>query len=198
MTRQNIIIEERRLDEIHAWMPTGKGTDLPEILQGIYFMDGNNLPDDCLTLNAKWEGKNLTLLLPVLNPLQWTFHSSDEGRRLLDTIRRIDLIYEIRFKDNSLRRADILPIIFGLRLPQWILAFEMNQKEDSIDGGTWERKNFIFFRLIPRGGYTLRKVVDKDGQKLPAFKDMLAKVPEKCIVVADTNPQASQSLPTRG
>ncbi|MEM8829904.1 MAG: hypothetical protein AAGE96_11155 [Cyanobacteria bacterium P01_G01_bin.19] len=39
------------------------------------------------------------------------------------------------------------------------------------------------FRSIPLGGYILRKIVDRDGQKLPTFDNMLTKVRETCIVV---------------
>ncbi len=68
-------------------------------------------------------------------------------------------------------------------MPRWIVAFEMNQTEDSVDGSTWDRRNVGFFRLIPMGGYVLRKIVDHKGQKTPLFDDMLTKVQETCIVV---------------
>ena len=52
MNQDNSTIEERRFDDIQTWMSTGQGTNLPEVLQGIYFMDGNKLAEDCLTLSA--------------------------------------------------------------------------------------------------------------------------------------------------
>ena len=72
-------------------------------------------------------------------------------------------------------------------MPTWIFVLEMNQTEDSVDGMTWNRNNRGFFRLIPLGGYILRKIIDKNGQKTPAFDNMLAKVLETCIVVTQTN-----------
>jgi len=184
MIQPNSTVEERRLDEIDTWMSTGQGTDLPEVLQGIYFMDGNVLPDDCITMNGQWEPDSLTLSLPVFAPLKWTFHASINGQMLLKLVQLTKLVYEIRFKDNSFRRADAIPKALGIGLPTWILVFEMNQTEDSVDGSKWERKNIGFFRLIPMGGYILRKIVDPKGLKTPAFDDMLTKVQEKCIVVA--------------
>ena len=185
MNQSKTEIVEKRFDEIHTWMPTGQGTDLPDTLQGIYFMDGNKLPDDCFTMNGQWDSARLTLLIRVFGPLQWTFHPSDSGRRLLKLIQSIKLVYEIRFHDHTFRRADAIPTAFGLRLPRWIVVFEMNQTEDSIDGSTWERSNRGFFRLIPMGGYILRKIVDKNGQRLPSFDKMLAKVQETCIIVGE-------------
>ena len=95
------------------------------------------------------------------------------------------LVYEIRFHDDTFRRADAIPTVLGIGLPLWIMAFEMNQTEDSVDGSTWDRRNVGLFRSIPLGGYILRKIVDRNGQKLPSFDNMLTKVRETCIVVAE-------------
>ena len=178
-------IEERRFDRIQTWMSTGKGTDLPDVLKGIYFMDGNKLPDDCFTMNAQWDSDSLTLFMGVFDPLQWTFHPSISGRLLLKLVQLFKVVYEIRFQDDTFRRADAIPTALGIRLPLWIVAFEMNQTEDSIDGSTWDRRNVGLFRSIPLGGYILRKIVDRDGQKLPTFDNMLTKVRETCIVVSE-------------
>lgn len=179
------IIEEQRFDRISTWMSTGQGTKLPDVLQGIYFMDGNKLPDDCFTMNARWDSDSLTLFMRVFDPLQWTFNPSNGGRILLKLTQLFQLVYEIRFHDNTFRRADAIPTILGIRLPLWIVAFEMNQTEDSINGSTWNRRNVGLFRSIPLGGYILRKIVDRDGQKLPTFDNMLTKVRETCIVVVE-------------
>jgi hypothetical protein len=185
----NTIIEEQRFDRIQTWMSTGKGTDLPDVLKGIYFMDGNKLPDDCFTMDAQWDSDSLTLFMGVFNPLQWTFHPSSSGRILLKLAQLFQLVYEIRFHDRTFRRADAIPTFLGIRLPLWIVAFEMNQTEDSIDGSTWDRRNVGLFRSIPLGGYILRKIVDRDGQKLPTFDNMLREVRETCIVVAEKEKQ---------
>jgi hypothetical protein len=189
MNQDNITIEERRFDDIQTWMSTGKGTDLPEVLQGIYFMDGNNLPEDCLTLNAcaSWNPETLTLSVRTHDPFQWTFHPSVAGRRLLQNNKSQKLLINILFQDDTLRRADVIPQFYGIPFPRWILGFEMIQTEDSVDGMTWYRRNNIFFGLIPAGGYILRKIVDKNGQKTPAFNNMLAKVQETCIVVTKSS-----------
>ena len=179
------IIEERRFDRIKTWMSTGKGTNLPDVLKGIYFMDGNKLPDDCFTMDARWDSDSLTLFMPVFDPLQWTFHPSNSGRILLKLAQLFQLVYEIRFYDDTFRRADAIPTVLGIGLPMWIVAFEMNQTEDSIDGSIWDRINVGLFRQIPLGGYILRKIVDRDGQKLPSFDNMLTKVRKTCIVVAE-------------
>ncbi|MCL2925462.1 MAG: hypothetical protein MGF17_12810 [Trichodesmium sp. MAG_R04] len=189
MNQDNTTIEERRFDDIQTWMSTGQGTNLPEVLQGIYFMDGNKLAEDCLTLSActSWNSETLTLSIRPSDPLQWTFEPSNEGRKLIQVLKSSRTLLNIRFQDNTFRKADVIPSFYGIQMPTWIFVLEMNQTEDSVDGMTWNRNNRGFFRLIPLGGYILRKIIDKNGQKTPAFDNMLAKVLETCIVVTQTN-----------
>ena len=62
--------------------------ELPEVLQGIFFMDGNVLPDDCFTMySSDWNADQLTLLLRVFDPVIWTFHSSMGGRMLVYLVK---------------------------------------------------------------------------------------------------------------
>lgn len=173
-------LEERLFRTIGQWMPTGQ--NLPDVLQGIYFMDGNELPDDCLTLNATWEAETLSLKLPVFGPRQWTFQPSPAGRRLFSLVKALRLTYEIRFQDETLRHAIVIPTILGIRIPRWITEFTMTQTNDSRNSEAWDRRNTVFFRLIPAGGYILRKIVDGQGAKLPAFDAMLTQVQETCLV----------------
>lgn len=180
-------VKEKELKTIDRWMLTGQGTELPEVLQGIYFMDGNVLPDDCITLNAAWDAKQLTLQLPVFGPRQWTFHPSLAGRGLLQLVKLFKVVYEIRFEDETLRHAVVIPSILGFKTPRWLIEFTMTQTEGSINGEIWDRQNTLFFRLIPAGGYILRKIVDAEGSKTPAFGKMLAQVQETCLIVVNSN-----------
>ena len=45
-----MLIEEKQLKDIANWMKVEPPAELPEVLQGIFFMDGNVLPYDCLTM----------------------------------------------------------------------------------------------------------------------------------------------------
>lgn len=77
--------------------------ELPEVLQGIFFMDGNVLPDDCLTMySSDWNADQLTLLLRVFDPVIWTFHSSMGGRILVYLVKFSRFTYLFRFSDATL------------------------------------------------------------------------------------------------
>ena len=180
------VVEEKQFNIIDQWMPTGQGTNLPDVLQGIYFMDGNVLPDDCLTFNAAWDVKKRTLRLPVFGPQQWTFQPSSAGQVLLNLVMGLKLVYEIRFEDETFRHAVVVPTVLGFRIPRWLTEFTMSQTPESVDGEVWDRKNTIFFRLIPAGGYVLRKIVDGNRRKMSAFDKMLAQVQPTCLIVVNS------------
>ncbi len=180
-----IKIEKKQLDNIATWMKSVKETNLPSILKGVFFMDGNPLPDDCITMyNLEWDAENNSLLLPVFGELQWTFHNSILGWLLLILAWLSRFSYKIEFEDETLKKSQITPFALGIPLPKWIINATMFQEENSDNGDIWQRKN-IWFGVIPGiGDYTLRRIVDENGNYTPAFNDMLTKVDNDCLVVA--------------
>ncbi|AFY58435.1 hypothetical protein Riv7116_6079 [Rivularia sp. PCC 7116] len=180
----NLKIENKQLDNIATWMKPFKETNLPSVLKGVFFMDGNPLPDDCITMyNLEWDAENNTLSLPVFGQIQWTFHNSILGRLLLIGAWLSQFTYKIQFEDETLQKSQIIPLSLGIPIPKWIINATMCQDESSQNGDIWQRKN-IWFGIIPLiGDYTLRRIVDENGNYTSAFNDMLAKVENECLVV---------------
>jgi hypothetical protein len=178
-------IEKQQLNQIATWMKSETPTNLPSILQGVFFMDGNPLPDDCITFyNQNWDAQNRTLVLPVFAPLQWTFHRSFLGWLLLRSVQLTRFTYKIQFDDDTLQRSQITPVALGISIPRWIIDATMCRENESPNGDTWKRRN-VWFGGVPRiGEYTLRRIVDPQGSYTPAFADMLTKVQSECLVVA--------------
>lgn len=176
------MIETKRLDEIATWMKACKVTNLPEILKGVFFMDGNSLPDHCITMyNLDWDPDSRTLFLPVSAPIQWTFHRSVPGWLLLRGAQLFRFTYKITFADDSLQLAQVIPLVLGIPVPIWIFDATMSREENS-NGDTWTRKT-----AWPggNGDYTLRRVVDAEGSYTPAFTNMLTKVDDECLVITE-------------
>ena len=96
--------------------------------------------------------------------------------------------YLIRFEDNTLQTAQIIPIQLGIHIPQWLVNATMHKDESTPNGDVWQRKN-VWLGGIPRiGEYVMRRIVDEQGRYTPAFQDMLKKVDIDCIAVqAATN-----------
>jgi hypothetical protein len=181
-------VETRELKDIASWMIPVKQTNLPNVLKGVFFMDGNPLPDDCITMyNLEWDAQNRSIDLPVFTPLQWTFHNSISGWLLLRGTELSQFTYRIQFEDDTLQKAQITAYAFGIPIPKWILNARMSQVNNSNNGDTWERKN-VWLSIIPKlGDYILRRIVDADGCYTPAFNDMLTKVQNECLVVTENS-----------
>jgi hypothetical protein len=97
MSNNTVLIEKKQLKDIANWMKVEHPAELPQVLQDIFFMDGNVLPDDFLTkYSSDWNADQLTLLLRVFDPVIWTFHSSMAGRMLLYLVKFYRCTYLFR------------------------------------------------------------------------------------------------------
>lgn len=178
------MIETRSLDDINTWMISTQETGLPATLQGVFFMDGNPLPDTCMTMyNVAWDAENLSLFIPVSGRLQWNFHRTLPGLLLLRAAQIARFGYKIKFTDASLQASEIIPYGFGIAVPKWIVDLTMFQIDGSTNGDIWKRKNIWLGGIPYIGEYILRRVVNADGSYTPAFPDMLNKAPRQCLVV---------------
>jgi hypothetical protein len=101
---------------------------------------------------------------------------------LLRAAQIAQFTYQIKFDDTTLQRAEIIIFSFGFTIPKWIANFSMYQ-EGSSNGDIWKRENVWLGGISSIGGYILRRVVNADGSYTPAFKDMLSKAPNECLVV---------------
>ncbi|MCU0542236.1 MAG: hypothetical protein MUE44_08585 [Oscillatoriaceae cyanobacterium Prado104] len=179
----NIPIEKKQNQDIATWMQVENPNPLPEVLKGIFFMDGNGLPDYCLTMqNAEWNPNNLTLLLRVFDPIIWSFHDSPAGRMLIYFVNFARVTYLFHFSDATLQHAHITPVLFGWQVPRWMVDFLFDRDPNTPNGDIWYRKN-SFFGGPADSGYVLRRVVDKNRQPTPAFKPMLVKIGADCLIV---------------
>ena len=179
-----LTIEQKQFSNIATWMKSNQETKLPDTLQGVFFMDGNPLPDDCITMyNLEWDAQNLTLFLPVFGKVQWTFQPLIQGRILLFGAWLTRFTYKIEFEDETLMRAQITPFGFGIPFPRWIIDATMHQEENSQNGDIWKRENIWLGGASRMGGYTLRRIVDKDGNYTPAFSDMLSTINYQLLTV---------------
>jgi hypothetical protein len=179
-------IEPKELKDIAIWMTSNIPTELPSVLKGVFFMDGNPLPDSCLTLyNLEWDAQTYSLKVPVADPLQWTFHRNFQGLLLLRLAQISRFTYKLQFEDATIQRSQIIPFLLGIPVPTWVVYLTMEREANS-NGDVWHRKN-VWFGGVPRiGEYVMRRVVDETGQYTPAFDDMLKKAPNQCWVVAET------------
>lgn len=152
-------------------------TGLPSPMHGVFFMDGNPLPDDCFTFHRlRFDHQRWTLALPVHGHLQWTFHPTWKGRALALLVSLTRMQYIFQFSDETLTHAVITPVFFGVRVPTWLIEFTLDRTPGNTDSSSWERRNRALFGRFSFGGYTARRVIEGDGRATEAFEPMLASV----------------------
>ena len=166
----------KKVSECTEWMV--KNDSLPDELKGIFFMDGNPLPDDLVTLEGgEWnaEKKILTIKFYGKNPC-WTFHNTCMGRFSKYLLSCMYFNYKIYFSDD-LTTGQIYPCFGRIMIPRIISSF--NMQKDLINDNVWARNN-LFLGCIPTGNYILRRIYDKDRQLIDKFPE---EIPEDCVTI---------------
>ncbi len=168
-------------NQADQYMPVANDrTGLPASLQGLFWMDGNPLPDKLVSFGSStWDAASRTTRIKVYDEGIWSWHGDAQGRALYAFVRAVELIYELKF-DEALTLAEITPIlrIAGktVRVPSAIVRFTARVVGD----GVFLRESYLLGKLI--NTYTFRRVVTADGQRLPAFADYVAASPVTSVI----------------
>ena len=174
VTAAKTVLEAKSCNTVDEWMDTGVGSNIPLDLRGIFFMDGNPMPEDVVTMSGEgttWNPDTLTLEVQVLDSLRWTFRARTPlGRIYLAGLRLLDIRLFLEFKDETLREGIMKSELRGIPFPQFLIAYPFTQTGEN--GETWHRPS-VFFGGLFSIDYTLRKIVDPYGNKMePAFSKM--------------------------
>ncbi len=161
------------------------GSDLtgtPKNLQGLWWLDGNPLPDEVMSLaSARWSKieKNgrvvgYEAVIPVYDQGIWAWHDSLPGRFLYSLVLASRLTYIARFNaDFSFGQITpkFIPLQFlpGVEIPASLLVdFTMTL----VDDGEYQRDSILFGA---RHSYRFRRIVDGEGNRLPAYDEFVEK-----------------------
>jgi hypothetical protein len=180
------VVSDYRLEsfdsaDVDAEVIVGDGsTGLPEALQGLWWMDGNPLPDKVLTFGASpWDPVQRTTRIVVYDDGVWTWHDDLEGRTLYASVRASDLIYELAY-DEAITFAEITPTVkvgaLRVRVPPEVVRFTAQRLADDL----WLRKSYLHGRLVHT--YALRRIVRPDGVREPAYEEYVAAAPPRSLV----------------
>lgn len=178
-----IEIPSDRVDE--EMLIAGGSSGIPDALQGLWWMDGNPLPDEVISLGAStWNPDEQTTRIVVYGERIWSWHANIPGRMLYRMARRSRLVYELQL-DQDPTHGTITPIIDILgarvRVPRWLVALTMERVRD----GLWLRKS-RFFGLIPHV-YHLRRIVSGDGSRLDTYAAYVESAPPRSFLAVRRN-----------
>ncbi len=183
--QERFALEEFSSDQVERLMrlPT-RESGIPEVLQGLWWMDGNPLPDKVISFGGSdWDAARRQTRIRVFGEGVWTWHPDLAGRSAYEFARRTRLTYEIQFNDD-LTFGTITPIFFlggrELRAPQSLVKFTVR----FISDGLWLRESSFFGRLSH--AYALRRIVGEDGQRVePAYQQYLEAAPQTSLVARE-------------
>ncbi len=157
----------------------------PEELGGLWWMDGNPLPDEVVSFaganfeaifNESGELEGHVGIVPVYDEGVWSYHDTEIGRFLVDLARLVRLHYVVEF-NASFTEAQITPSFsptprrFELP-PSRLLDFRMSR----ISENEYLRDSEMFGTPME---YRFRRIVTADGERLPAFQEYLDAIAER-------------------
>lgn len=175
-----ISVPHEELDQF--LVPGTDATGTPEPLQGLWWMDGNPLPDEVISFaGAKWE----TLYedgavvghqtkIPVYDSGIWSWHDSIQGRLLYAGANLVELVYVITFNSDFTFGRAKPEFKLGL-LPSIVIPASMlvDFTVVKISEDEYRRDTVL---LGQKSSYRFRRLVTAEGERLANWEEFLSKV----------------------
>jgi len=163
-------------------VPSSK--ECPEDLQGVFWMDGNSIPEELACLSyAAWDEQNNTFVLNKVNGnCSWTYLDSSIGRFIAWFQERGEAsgMQVFQFKARDLKEGRIWSCTsFDYESTNWLTSLG-KWTMDRLDGpGVSFKRGCYWFHgafgdRLEFGSYTLRKIMNTDGTPLePAYSEFV-------------------------
>ncbi|KAJ3093913.1 hypothetical protein HDU97_008833 [Phlyctochytrium planicorne] len=138
--------------------PSNTPPQVPSYLHGAFYMKGNPLSDEVVSLANGWyDSKDQAYYVRVYDENVWTWDNTVQGKLLYDSIRTNGLTYRITW--NAANITQIEPIF---NVPLWLGNGDITVKE-------WYKN----LTMIPTSdpNYFIRKTLDK-GQPVDSYQVM--------------------------
>lgn len=170
-------LEKVRSDQIDKEMKIANtDNDVFDSLKGLWWMDGNPLPDKIVSLaGSNFNPQTRTLLIKVYDQDIWSWHGNNAGRLSYNFANRVKLEYQIQFNE-SLTFGAVTPFmtIGGVRrtIPENVVKFTVRYSKD----GLWIRDS-SFAGSNKVYSYQFRRIVNKNGTREAAFDDYVKAAP---------------------
>ena len=179
-------------EQVDMIMPIG-GQDsmldanLPELITGLWWFA--ELPGAELTsvagsfAGAEWNAKKRTIALETTVPRVWAWRGDEEGREDVEFFSSLSLNQAYFFTfDETMTTIRIQPQItflykFTIRVPAFLFDFSATR----VDDDTWLLERMVLWN--DWGSYFMRRIVDKNGVRLPIYPEFLKNTTETLIAI---------------
>lgn len=166
----------------------GKTPGLPDKLRGVFWMSTNAAPELLMTLEGQWYSAEKHMVnLDSGGTYAWT-HSTGFVGWVYWFLLRVSYMFrsELHFYFNEDYTHADMPLYAcgcckdgsccdGCWVPMG-QSWSMDMRED---GNTWDRNIYLWcmpWRRWELGSYVLRRIIDHEGNRLPAFEEMMEQV----------------------
>lgn len=179
------LVEKLPVDEAaFKLIQTHRNEDLPDHIRGVFWMQGNTFPEDIFTLEAGLFQKE-SRYISISEPYKaWTYN--DDWLGVMEyaimvhpfhQMGTIDFAFDADYTNASL---PLKVHLFGMSFTIGEWRFTMEDQKGDV-WARWQREGENW-----RPVYTLKKVLDKDGNKLPAFDELVSTAKESVPVASMT------------
>jgi hypothetical protein len=160
--------------DIDKYMVVGNKYNVPkeiEELQGLWYMNGNPLSDECFSLaNSYYDPAKEAVIINVYEAGIWSFSPTTAGKNVYDISRTLGYTYELKRINIG---WDIVPVghwppylgNLNVVIPHAAARFTMEPTEDP---NIWIKRSYFFNGEAQ--DYTLQRIVYPDGTRTPLFE----------------------------
>jgi len=188
----------------------GKTENLPPKLQGVFWMSTNAAPELLATLEgSSWDVDRRMLNLDAGSTYNWTY-SADAVGWVYWFFLRVSYFFcaEMQMTFNEDITEASMPLYVcgccpdscpcdGVWMPTGMI---WKMKQDPNDENAWNREIYLYCNptnLWEFGSYRLIRIIDENGQKLPAYNDMVEQMTKTSADTEDPKLKIIYSKPAQ-
>jgi len=159
----------------------GKTPNLPDKLRGVFWFGTNKAPELLWTLEGtEFDEANRRITLKSGGEFNWTYSTGVIGWLYWAGLRFSYMLcakLHIDFEDDDLAFAKLPLFMCNCIWTPMGMWWHLKQ----IDENTWDRPIYLYcmpWRKWEFGSYVFQRIIDENGNKLPAFDDMVRSTEE--------------------
>lgn len=198
---RKVLVSELPAAMLQHWRERpGTASKLPDFLQGVFWMSDNVAPEVLVCFMGEDfdpVSRRLTVLLG--RQFNWSYNSNALGVLEFLAVSLLGLGSSIVLQFNEdYTSAELRIVILGLVDGTKLSKQEYSMKRQVQDPENWDRVTKLDGQISEGLSYTLRRVLDQEGNKLPAFGDMVKQAETGAPVKGVTVKSKIQLVQTMG
>ncbi|MCG8417587.1 MAG: hypothetical protein MJE77_06535 [Proteobacteria bacterium] len=176
------VVEHKDIDQ--ALRIGSDATHTPDSLQGLWWMDGNPLPDEVVSfagaefIELMEDGVlvGYRAIIKIYGEGVWSWHHSREGYLLYGAARATRAEFHIEFNPDFTFGQVMIDIGSAYHSSRFDLP-PSDATLVKVNDDEYRRDTMLFGKTLE--SYRFRRIVDGDGNRLDAYQDFVAAIDER-------------------